>query len=31
MLGYKAKARESAEKAQAMGFGVKPDYWELLK
>jgi tetratricopeptide (TPR) repeat protein len=31
MLGDKTKARESAEKAQAMGFGVGQDYWDLLK
>jgi len=31
MLGDKVKARESAEKAQLLGFGPKPDYWELLK
>lgn len=31
MLGDKAKARESAEKAQITGFPVKQDYWDLLK
>ncbi|MEQ1747076.1 MAG: tetratricopeptide repeat protein [Saprospiraceae bacterium] len=31
MLGDKAKARESAEQAQALGSAVGQDYWNLLK
>jgi len=31
MLGDKATAQESAEKAQSLGIVVREDYWELLK